>query len=404
MSKRSLSSWLVMPLLVAVGCGGGGHSGAAADMTEGGDLAVVSNTHDMSVSVEADMSTPPDLSAPNQGPAPFIVDSTYAASGYYSDNGASLSDTPSCPTRGGAGRGTCHHIAYVPASSAGGYAGILWQYPANNWPGPSEMPGYALPAGYTQVQFYAWGAAGGEKLSFFAGDGVDSKVTGTPATSELDVTLTTTPTLYTLGVSNIYGATTISAFRWETQAGAAPAATFNIDDIVWAAPSTGVSPKAFAIDTNFVAAGYMGDGANPGELVDEPTCTPTVMGASGCHHFVWNPTIDGGAPTNGWAGVYWQSPSGNWGGATDPVGAAIPAGYTEVSFYAWTAAGGEIVSFFAGLGKDNFATKINAVMTTTPTLYTLGVGGAYGAHVVGGFGWSVGGAGTSLDIIGVQWR
>ena len=401
MSKCSLTHWLMLPFLVAAGCGGGHKSGTGADMSEGADLAIVSNTPDMSVVL--DMTTPDDLAAPNQGPAPFIVDGTYAASGYYSDSGATLTDNPNCPTRGGAGRGACHHVTYKPAGATG-YAGILWQYPANNWPSTDmQTPGFAIPAGYTQVQFYAWGAVGGEKLSFFAGDGVQPSVQGTPPTSELDLTLTATPTLYTLGISNLYGASTLSAFRWSLAAGTA-ATQFYVDDIVWAAPTTGVSPKAFGIDSNFAASGYMGDGANPGELVDQSDCTPTVVGATGCHHFVWNPTIDGGAPTNGWAGVYWQSPAGNWGGATDPTGAAITAGYTEVSFYAWTADGGETVSFFAGLGKDDFATKINAVMSTTPTLYTLGVGGAYGAHVVGGFGWSVGGAGVSLDITGVQWR
>ena len=37
----------------------------------------------------------------------------------------------------------------VEANSAGGYAGILWQYPANNW---FTQTGYAIPAGYTQEE------------------------------------------------------------------------------------------------------------------------------------------------------------------------------------------------------------------------------------------------------------
>lgn len=416
MSKRSLSSWLALPLLVAAGCGGGGKSTTDMGAHAGADLAVAGNTADMSGGGPgADMSAAAgdmasgggDMAAPLQGPAPFVVDTIFAASGYYNEAGGKIVDDASCPTRAGGKRGTCHHITYTPAASTGGYAGILWQYPANNWPGPAQLPGYVIPTGYTRVQFWAWGAVGGEVLNFSAldsykgGDGYDN---GTKRSAASPITLTTTPTLYTVGVAGNYGAAGVAtAFAWDLGS-ATHANQFYIDDLVYSTPDVVATAPVFNIDTNFAASGYMGDGANPGELVDTGDCTPTVPGAHGCHHFTWNPTIDGGAPSNGWAGVYWQSSLNDWGAPTDAPGKAIPAGYTEVSFYAWSAKGGESVSFFAGLGVDNFAPKINVVLTQTPTLYTLGIGGLYGARVVGGFGWSVGGSGISLDIDGVQWR
>ena len=406
MSKRSLSSWLALPFLVAVSCGGGGKSTTDMGAHTGADLAVAGNTADMSnVAPGADMSAAAssdmavgsgDMAAPMQGPPAFIVDKTYVASGYYSEPGGKIVDDATCPTRGGAGRGTCHHITYTPAAATGGYAGILWQYPANNWGGAGAPAGFALPAGYTQVQFWAWGKDGGEVLHFSA---LDSLGNGDKRTTN-NITLTTTPTLYTLGVGNLYPATVISAFAWDLGS-ATHANQFYIDDLVYVAPET-TTPAPFNIDANFFASGYIGDGQTPGLLTDTSDCSPTVPGASGCHHFVWNRNLDGGG--QGYAGVIWQYPEGNFGGPTDPAGKPIAAGYTEVAFYAWSQTGGEEAAFFAGIGSDTFASKINVILTTTPTLYTLGVGG-YGSHVVGGFGWAVGGTpGISLDLDGIQWR
>jgi hypothetical protein len=406
MSKRSLSGWLVLPLLVAAGCGGGNKSTTDSGSQEGPDLAIGGNAHDMSAS-EQDMTAPigtggdmagGDMAAPMQGPPAFIVDKSYFASGYYSEsNGTNITDDASCPTRAGGKRGTCHHISYTPAASTGGYAGIQWQYPANNWGGANAPAGFALPSGYTQVQFWAWGKDGGEVLHFSA---LDSLANGDKRTTN-NVTLTTTPTLYTLGVGNNYGAAVISAFAWDLGS-ATHVNQFYIDDLVYVAPEATTTPPPFNIDSAFYSSGYIGDGATPGLLTDSGDCSPTVPGAAGCHHFVWNRNLDGGG--QGYAGVIWQYPTGNFGGPTDPTGVAVAAGYTEVAFYAWSTAGGEEAAFFAGIGSDTFASKINVILTTTPTLYTLGVGG-YGAHVVGGFGWAVGGTpGVSLDLDGIQWR
>lgn len=356
----------------------------------------------------ADLALPPahdlaaaadDLAAP-AGPTPLVVDDNWVASGFEGGGSpaGSITDDQTCAARGGAGRGHCHHLRWTPGTSSWG--GVVWQYPENNW---GSQAGQAVPGGFAQVRFFAWGAHGGEKVSFLVGLGA-----GGPDKFQqrLDVTLAAQPTLYVLGVRGAYGDKVVSGFGWVTDAAAAQ--TFYVDDVVWTGDDEGdaPAPPSFGVDTKFGPSGYMGDGA--GGFVTGSACTSPAHDDS-CHRFDWDPNADAGGSSQGWAGVFWQSAPGNWGGAADPDGAAVAAGYREVRFWAWSAGpGGETVSFLAGYGagtRDGWQSKLDVQLTAAPTLYTLGVGGGYGAHVAGGFGWVAGGAsGLRFHIDGATWR
>ena len=348
----------------------------------------------------ADLSAASDDLAAPQGPGAFVVDDTYAASGFEGGGtvAGTITDDQTCPARAGDGRGHCHHIQWSPGTKSWG--GVVWQFPGNNW---GSMPGFAMPPGYGQVRFWAWGKSGGEQLSFLVGLGA-----GGPDKFQqrLDVTLTAQPQLYVLGVSGAYRDKVVSAFGWVTSA--AVAQTFYVDDIAWTgdAEGDGSAPPSFAVEPKFGPSGFMGDGA--AGFVSASACSSPSNSGS-CHHFLWDPNADAGGGTQGWAGVFWQSAPGNWARPSDPDGAAVVAGYREVRFWAWSSAGGgETVSFLAGMGattRDAWQSKLDVQLNATPTLYTLGVGGGYGAHVVGGFGWVAGGGtGLAFNIDGATWR
>jgi hypothetical protein len=145
---------------------------------------------------------------------------------------------------------------------------------------------------------------------------------------------------------------------------------------------TGPTVLPFAVDDWYGPSGYMGDGETPGAIVDEMTCHEerpnTWLGR--CHRYLWTPG------DRLWAGVYWQYPDGNWG---DLPGLDLPAGASRVSFRAWGAAGGEVVSFMAGMmAVDGFeVSAMDVALTTEPQAYTIELGEAAYGKVVGGFGW-----------------
>ncbi|ATB50590.1 hypothetical protein [Corallococcus macrosporus] len=144
-----------------------------------------------------------------------------------------------------------------------------------------------------------------------------------------------------------------------------------------------------AVDGAWIPSGYMGDGASGGVTYSGTECASRAGSAQGaCHRFTWTP---GG---EGWAGVFWQFPEGNWGSMP---GFAVPDGANSVSFYAWGAEGGEVVTFMTGMNAaDGFEVPLeNVALTTTPTQYTIDISRVRYGLVVGGFGWSAGGGRTT---------
>jgi hypothetical protein len=151
--------------------------------------------------------------------------------------------------------GSCHTVIYTDAppdaSALKGWAGVVWQFPANNW---GTSPGLAVPAGATAVTFYARGATGQEKVAFDVG-GIGFGTPPTTAAPCVDTvsdglpktTLSTTWTQYTISLSGqTYPGGVIGGFTWIGAAADSPpdasAITFYIDDIQWVAsvPDAGV--------------------------------------------------------------------------------------------------------------------------------------------------------------------
>jgi hypothetical protein len=160
---------------------------------------------------------------------PMVVDDFYYASGYAGDGAMAghVTEVQSCPERGGEKRGACHAYTWTPTDN--GWATVFWQFPPNNW-GKEGIPGRAIPAGAKKISFYAWGAKGGESVSFGAGlSMVDSFEMKSPP-----FTLTKEPKQYSLSLADVnYGDKVISAFMWSTQPAGKDAVTFYVDDIVW---------------------------------------------------------------------------------------------------------------------------------------------------------------------------
>ncbi len=192
----------------------------------------------------------------NSATLPFAVDSNpgFVASGYEGDYNQ-IKELPDKTCGGDRATmsgmlGNCHTFTYDFGGDAGastsGFAGVVWQSPANNW---GAQPGFLIPAGATKISFWVRGATGTEMVSFGAGGSfggiptatapcVDS-INGMAATMTLPATWTqvtmpltgaTTPVTYSGGV--------IGAFSWAaaggaTQGATATSITFYIDDIEW---------------------------------------------------------------------------------------------------------------------------------------------------------------------------
>ncbi len=220
----------------AGGTGGGsagGTAGGGGGGTAGGGGTVVQN--------------PPDMTAP--ATLPFAVDDEYAASGYMGDGAtvgvvtmlpAKTTDSQDCNGNRSSATalGVCHTITYVPLAATAtpapaGWAGVYWQYPANNW---GTKPGFAIPPGATKVSFWARGDAGGELVGFIAGGIVtagasysDSLKASTPTE-----TLTTTWTQYSMDLTGFTYTQVLGGFAWTMGAPAGgTTAKFYVDDIEW---------------------------------------------------------------------------------------------------------------------------------------------------------------------------
>ena len=102
----------------------------------------------------------------NAGPTslPFGVDDFWFASGYMGDGELGAIETNECETRLPDAVGTCHHFTWAPVSTdenGKGWAGVLWQYPSNNWGDIDEKtgmatPGLEVPSGAQSTRFHAW--------------------------------------------------------------------------------------------------------------------------------------------------------------------------------------------------------------------------------------------------------
>lgn len=137
-----------------------------------------------------------------------------------------------CPDRAPGATGDCSAFTYTPDGADLGWAGVVWQYPANNW--GDSAPGLCA-EGATKVTFWAKGAEGGEVVGF-SGGGTDLGET----------TLTTEWTKYEFNLTaTIYNAQgdmggIVAGFLWTMGQGEVPAPkTIYIDHIRWEAGEDG---------------------------------------------------------------------------------------------------------------------------------------------------------------------
>lgn len=92
-----------------------------------------------------------------------------------------------------------------------------------------------------------------------------------------------------------------------------------------------------------------------------------------------------------WVGMFFQSPSMNWG---ELQGTVIEAGATKIVFSAWTEEGELDIDFLAGgvgnLGTahvDSFKLIQPTTITAVPTEYSLSLASATYEDVIAAFGW-----------------
>jgi hypothetical protein len=177
-------------------------------------------------------------------PVPFNVSDYFAPTGYEGD-GANIEDVTlvtmvndACPTRSPTPTGDCYSVTYrVGALDATqGFAGVLWQYPANNF---GAYPGHAVSPGAHAVTGWIRGNAGAEKVQLQVG-GINDPTQpyqDSISTQTSPITLTTEWQSFSIGLPNTYGQV-LSGFGWivkaPTPGGPPPApVVFYIDGIQW---------------------------------------------------------------------------------------------------------------------------------------------------------------------------
>ena len=161
------------------------------------------------------------------GPFPILVSTNWIPSGYMG-SGIAMS-TSACATRSSAtAKGDCYQITYTPA---GGWGGVFWQSPANNW---GTYAGKAVPAGAKKVTFFAKSDLDGQVVSFQAGGINTDGMAGAYKDSfmaKTDVSLTTAWKSYSIDMSTQTYTEVFGGFEY-TISSSAPV-VFYLDDIKW---------------------------------------------------------------------------------------------------------------------------------------------------------------------------
>jgi hypothetical protein len=147
----------------------------------------------------------------------------------------------------------------------------------------------------------------------------------------------------------------------------------------------------FSVGDYFTPAGWMGDGSRGTMLIriDENYAGKPRPGDDDakCTRISWEPR------TSTWAGLYWQSPAGNWG--VQPGKSVV--GATRVTFWAAGESGHEMVEFRVGglrtltsPYKDSFAATRGLVQLTPGwRQYEINLRGQNLTSVIGAFAWVV---------------
>lgn len=143
---------------------------------------------------------------------------------------------------------------------------------------------------------------------------------------------------------------------------------------------------------HFVPSGWMGD---TGDINFNDGYTGTICSGTIAIRVSYNPR-----GPQGWAGIYWQEPEGNWG--TVPNVGFNLSGYSRLVFCAKGEVGGEQIEFgMGGLGRnantcDPVAPHSDSTckvarwitLTTYWREYTIGLSGRDLSYIIGGFLWA----------------
>ena len=153
-----------------------------------------------------------------------------------------------------------------------------------------------------------------------------------------------------------------------------------------------VYAEADAAQTPYIPAGWMG---NTKATKLDSACKTNPHAGKTCLR------IDYSA-TDGWAGVVWQSPEGDWG---DKAGGWNLTGAKRLTFWARGEVGGEVVSFeFGLLGKDKKFSdsgrhKLPDVSLTREwKQYSLDLAGRDLSRIKTGFAWTLAATGKPVTL------
>jgi hypothetical protein len=140
----------------------------------------------------------------------------------------------------------------------------------------------------------------------------------------------------------------------------------------------------FPLDSKFFPSGWMGDGRQGTKYLVLTFVSADVNGENRIVN-----RIDYSPGPDGWAGVYWQYPNGNWG--THP-GMSL-AGASAISFLARGENGGEVVEFksggIQGAHSDSYERSLGKVsLERSWTAYQIPLAGQDLSNVIGAFALS----------------
>jgi hypothetical protein len=142
----------------------------------------------------------------------------------------------------------------------------------------------------------------------------------------------------------------------------------------------GLSPE-----NHYILSGWMGDYGDI-KLNDRFILDP--HSGSSCIEFVYSAKKSQG---QGWAGVYWQNPTDNWG---SKKGGFDLVGMTKLTFWARGAKGGEKIQKFLvggikGVYSDSTMVEIGPIeLTNQWNKYVINLAGKDLTYISGGFGWT----------------
>ncbi len=167
---------------------------------------------------------------------PFAVSDYFAPSGFMGDGttvGAVDVKTTECMTpRPPGARGDCYKVTYAPI---GAWAGVYWQYPADNW---GAKAGKKITPGATKLTFWAAGSKGGEKIDFKVG-GIEDETLPFHDTfkAETSEKLTSAWVKYEVNFGPKGYGDVIGGFSWSMSVTGAdasgPPTVFYLDGLTW---------------------------------------------------------------------------------------------------------------------------------------------------------------------------